>query len=197
MSSDPETLAVYDSKAADYARLVGSDQPDPTLTAFLADLPDGGAVLDLGCGPGHAAAAMRDAGFEVHAWDASTGMIEAARALHGLQVRQATFDDIEGQDLYDGIWANFCLLHADRADLPRYLSALARALRPGGQFHIGMKTGEGTSRDTLGRAYTYVTVPELTALLTAAGLTVTALREGAEPGLSGTVDPFVIMRAHA
>ena len=122
-------------------------------------------------------------------------MIALANETHEIGARLGTFDDIDAEDFYDGIWANFSLLHAPRADLPRHLAALYRALKPGGIFHIGMKTGEGSARDGIDRLYTYVTIAELDALLATAGFEIVDTREGTERGLAGTIDPFVIMRA--
>jgi SAM-dependent methyltransferase len=197
VTADPRTIAVYDERAADYADRFREDRPGPHLTAFMAALPPGARVLDLGCGPGTASAFLRAAGFAPDPVDASPAMVAAANARHGVGARLATFDDIDAVGVYDGVWANFSLLHAARADLPRHLIGLHCAVRPQGILHIGMKTGTGQGRDRLGRLYTYVTVPELTGLLTAAGFHVTATIEGREVGLAGTDDPFVMMRAHA
>lgn len=188
-------MAAYAAKAEDYAALTRTDAPGAELTRFIESLPEAAKVLDLGCGPATASAHMRAAGLRPDPVDASPEMVALANATHDIGARLATFDDIAGEAVYDGVWANFSLLHAPRADLPRYLAALARALRPGGVFHIGMKTGEGEARDALGRHYTYVSVPELEALVSAAGLQVTDTREGREAGLAGTVDPFVILNA--
>ena len=195
MSSDRETLAVYDKRAADYAaRFTGSRNVD--LETFIAALPTGAQVLDLGCGPGHAAAQMADAGHSVEATDASAEMVKLARSHPGVTARQASFDDITGTDLYDGIWANFALLHAPRSAMPGHLAALRRALRPGGLFHIGMKTGTGEKRDEIGRLYTYYTEDELAGLLREAGFTPFSSRTGAEPGLDGVVAPWMTIAAH-
>jgi hypothetical protein len=106
-----------------------------------------------------------------------------------------TFDEIDTVAAYDGIWANFSLLHAERADLPRHLSAIVRALRPSGILHIGLKTGYGAERDGIDRFYTYVAVPELEQLLATAGLTIIGIDLGEGKGMAGTVDPWVVMRA--
>jgi len=195
MSTDRETLAVYDRRATDYAaRFTGDRNLD--LETFIAALPTGAQVLDLGCGPGHAAAQMAHAGHSVEATDASAEMVKLARAHPGVTARLASFDDITGADLYDGIWANFALLHAPRSAMPGHLAALRRALRSGGLFHIGMKTGTGEKRDEIGRLYTYYTEDELAGLLRAAGFTPFASRTGAEPGLDGVVAPWVTIAAH-
>lgn len=195
MSRDRETLSVYDAQARHYAEAYDSDRPDATLQAFIDDLGAGAAVLDLGCGTGAASAHMAAAGLAPDPVDASAAMVDEARAK-GLPARQASFEEIDGEDLYDGIWANFSLLHAPRGDLPGHLNRLRRALKPGGQLHLGMKTGAGEERDRLGRFYCYYAPDELARLLDAAGFTVADSREGAEYGLAGTLDGFVLIRAH-
>lgn len=190
MSTDRETLDVYDVKANEYAELVADNQ-DAQLIAFIAQLPHGARVLDLGCGPGAASRKMAEAGFTVEATDASPGMIDLAKKHPGVTARLASFDDISGTDLYDGVWANFSLLHADRADMPRHLSALREAMKPGGLFHIGMKTGTGAKRDGIGRFYTFYTEDELKGLLRGAGFDPVATQTGVEKGLAGTMDPWI------
>lgn len=192
--ADPRTIATYDAKAGEYADLVTSDQPDETLQEFIDLMPSDGHVLDLGCGPGTASAHMQNAGLRPDPVDASAGMIAIAKEKFQLNARLATFDDIAGADIYDGVWANFSLLHAAPEDLPRYFSALATATKPGGTLHVGMKTGKGVARDTINRLYTYVTVDHLSDLFTTAGFAVNQIKEGREAGLAGTIDPFVIMR---
>lgn len=195
MSSDPETLAVYNAKAADYAALTESEARDKQLAAFIADMPPGGHVLDLGCGPGQSAAEMARHGLKVTATDASAEMVALAAAREGVNAHLATFNDIAGEALYDGVWANFSLLHAPREDMPRHLSAIARALKPGGRFHIGIKTGTGSKRDPLGRLYTYYTEPELTGLLQGAGLTPFAANRGTSKGLDGVMAGWLTLAA--
>jgi len=196
MSADVETLAVYDAKAQDYARLVVSKAEHKSLAEFVADLPDRARVLDLGCGPGHYAAEMLRLGCRVDAVDGSAAMVELARQVDGLNVWQAFFDELDAENIYDGVWASFSLLHAPREKLPQHMAQIKRAIKTGGVFHIGMKLGDAESRDVLGRAYTYVTEAELLALLKDAGFEPyeTYLGEGA--GLSGTVDKFILVRAH-
>lgn len=195
MSVDPETRAVYDRKAEDYARMVRSEKPSGALAEFIGLMPPGARVLDLGCGPADAAAAMRDAGLRPDAIDASPGMVEIANRTHDIGARCATFDDLTEEAAYAGVWASFSLLHAARDDLPRHLAAIARSLVDGGHLTIGMKVGEGGGRDSLGRFYVYVGVAELEGMLHDAGLSVLSKREGAERGMAGTIDPHVIMLA--
>lgn len=192
---DEKTLAVYAAKAADYARLVARDRPGRHLSAFIAALPEGGRALDLGCGVGDATVHMVAAGLEVDAWDASPEMIAIAATKPGVSPELRRFEDLDANSVYDGIHANFSLLHASRADWPRHLAKISRALKPGGHFHLGTKLGEGEKRDALGRFYAYFSDAELTRMLAEAGMTILTRATGEEAGLAGTVDPYIIMLA--
>lgn len=197
MSADEETLKVYAAQAVRYAQTFDTERDDPWLDAFVAAMPEGGHVLELGCGPGRIAGLMQRAGLRVDAVDAAPEMIALARDLHGVEARLARFDDIEGQAVYDGVWANFSLLHAPKADMPDHLARLHMALVPGGRFHLGLKSGRGEKRDDLGRFYAFYEEAELRDLLTAAGFAVAQVDHGASAGLAGTVDPWMIVTAHA
>lgn len=199
--SDAKTLAVYAGAAAEYAakftKTSDADvDQDADLAAFYALMPVGGLVLDLGCGPGQWAAKIKHAGYGVCAMDASPEMAALAKADFDVDVTVATFDGLEDVAKFDGIWANFSLLHAPRAEFPAHLARVHRALKPKGAFHIGMKIGTGESRDPLGRFYSYYGAEELIGLLQTAGFTVTRKRQGNAKGLAGSDDTYVILTAH-
>ena len=92
MTHDPKTIGVYDAKAVEYATKFSSDgAPGTHLKRFMAALPSGAHVLDLGCGPANSARFMIDAGFTVDATDASTEMVRVAQDMNGVTARVATF----------------------------------------------------------------------------------------------------------
>ena len=200
MARDVETLAVYSQAATDYAngfaRKKDISQAED-MDAFLALVPKGGRILDYGCGPGHWAATFRDEGYEAEATDAVQEMADLARDRYGIEVRVEPFEALAAQARYDGIWANFSLLHAPRGDFPGHLERLRAALKPGGALHLGMKLGTGESRDRLGRFYTYYGEEELVTLVETAGFIVTATRRGNGEGLAGGPETFVTLTAHA
>ena len=193
--SDSETLKVYADKAEDYARTFAQSGVDRHLAAFIEGLPEHAHVLDLGCGPGQAARKMIDAGFKVDAWDASAEMAATGRKLFDIEIEVRSFDTLDSQGSYDGIYANFSLLHAEKSQMPGLLARIARALKSSGLLHIGLKTGIGEKRDHLGRFYAFYQDDELTGLLSEAGLVVTSRATGADLGLAGTRDPWIIMKA--
>ncbi|MEM9436947.1 MAG: class I SAM-dependent methyltransferase [Pseudomonadota bacterium] len=191
--SDKKTLAAYATRVEEYRSLVEAEPAD-SLVAFADALPKGARVLDFGCGPGHAARYLAERGFESHAWDASPEMIATAEAP-GVAARVAVFDDLTEVAAYDGIYASFSLLHAPRADFPRYMAAIATALKAAGVLHLGMKTGTGEKRDSLGRFYAYFTREELLAEMDTNGLSAVWEQPGEQAGLDGTMAPYILIRA--
>ncbi len=191
--SDRETIAFYDAEPGRYADMVARELTDapPELARFAAALPPGARVLDLGCGPGWAAAWLAARRFAVDATDASAGMAAEARRRHGLEIRVEPFEALGVHAIYDGIWCAFALLHDTRAALPGHLARIARALRPGGRLYLGMKEGEGERRDTLGRHYIYVSQPEIEALLAEAGFGEIAAERDRVRGCTGAIEPVL------
>lgn len=196
--SDPDTIRIYDARADDYARATNDNNSrDPHLAAFISACPKGSRVLDLGCGPGTSAREMARAGLSVDAIDASGEMVAMAAEHSGVYARQATFDQIDGADVYAGIWANFSLLHASRSEFAKHLDAIHRALKPGGVFYLALKLGKGEARDKIGRFYTYYSEQQLEAHLTQAGFMITNRTFGNGPGLDGTLSDWIAVAAHA
>lgn len=165
---DPETLAFYGSEACAYvARYRGEQSHD--LAGFLDRLAPAGRVLELGCGGGGDTAAMLAHGFDVVPTDGSPEMAKEASAFLGRSVQVLRFDDLEYEEVYDGVWASACLLHVPLADLSTVLARVHRALRPGGLFYASYKDGIGEGRDQFGRYYNYPSIEVLRARYLAAG----------------------------
>ena len=92
----------YDRIADEYARHISTElQHKPLdrelLTRFAARVKGKGNVYDMGCGPGHVARYLRDAGASVSGLDLSPRMIQEARRLnpditfrHGENVKKVT-----------------------------------------------------------------------------------------------------------
>lgn len=195
--TDEKTIKVYDDQVEEYANLVSSKKPGAILQAFMNKITTGGLVLDFGCGPGNSAVQMVKHGLRVDAVDASREMITYANETYNLNARQATFNELDEINKYDGIWANFSLLHAPIEDFPRYLDAINTALLPEGVFHIGMKLGDGMHRDSIGRMYSYYTEEQLTHHLKNAGFKILVKTFGEEAGLSGEIAPWMTVLCKA
>jgi SAM-dependent methyltransferase len=164
---DDETLQFYRSNAQSYADWAKA--PSTRLKGFLALLPLGGSILELGCGAGNHSAVMLEAGFQVRATDGSPEMAEIAARRLGHPVEAMLFHELNVQDAYDGVWASACLLHVPRDELAGILTRIHRALKPSGVFYASFKIGEDDGRDNLGRYYNYPTPEWLRATYAAAG----------------------------
>ena len=193
--TDQKTISVYDSQVGSYEEMLKNLPVDEILIDFISRLKPNDFVLDLGCGPAYSSATMREHGLRVDPTDASIEMISLANKTFDIGARRASFAEIDGKDIYDGIWANFSLLHATSEELPDILSLLHQSLNPKGIFHLGMKVGKGSSRDKLDRFYSYYTEDELRNLLNNAGFSVEHVRFGEAYGLAGDLDPWITLRS--
>ena len=195
MTIDPQTIAIYDEKTDEYATLTEGVPHD--LARFGAYLPRAARVLDYGCGPGTSAAYLAKQGHSADAFDGSEKMVAYAQKQPGVTAWQATFDHFNAQNIYDGIWASFSLLHAGREDIPTFLQNIHAALREGGYVYIAMKLGSGRHRDKLQRLYTYVSETELRRWLTEAGFDWIDHTTGEAPGLDGSMSAWIGVFARA
>jgi SAM-dependent methyltransferase len=189
---DKATLAFYATEAAAYGARSDGLGVSKALAAFLAKLPKGAAVLDLGCGTGRDTRALMDAGMTVTAIDGSPEMAREAERRIGTPVRTMLFEDLDYINAFDGIWANASLLHVPRTGLPDVLQRVYRALKPNAVLHANFKSGGKDGRDKLGRYYNYLTVDEVTDLLRSAGSWRSIdLTQGRGKGYDGTETGWV------
>jgi SAM-dependent methyltransferase len=113
--------------------------------AFLQRLEDEGCrtLLEIGAGTGQDAEFFASNGLDVVATDASPAMVSFCRDK-GLDARVMDFAAL---DLETGSFASVhamnCLLHVPNAELPAVLTGIARVLRPGGLFFLGVYGGDG------------------------------------------------------
>ncbi len=172
---DDATLQFYRSNAQSYADWAKA--PSTGLRGFLALLPPGGAILELGCGAGNHSAVMLAEGFSVRATDGSPEMAEIASQRLGHPVEAMRFVQLEANEAYDGVWASACLLHVPRGELAGILARIHLALKPSGVFYASYKMGESDGRDSLGRYYSYVSPEWLDATYANAGPWITLSSE--------------------
>ncbi len=164
---DEPTLQFYRRNAESYA--AWAKAPSARLIGFLGLLPEGGAILELGCGAGNHAAEMLARGFALRATDGSPEMAAIASRRLNHAVETMRFDELDESDAYDGVWASACLLHVPRDELGGILARIHRALKTGGVFYASFKSGDGDGRDSLGRYYNYVSSDWLRAAYASAG----------------------------
>jgi 2-polyprenyl-3-methyl-5-hydroxy-6-metoxy-1,4-benzoquinol methylase len=134
----------------------------------------GAVVLEIGSGPGHDAARLEALGFQVRRSDATRAFVELQRAQgHEIDVLDVRTDDLGGP--YDVVFAHAVLLHIDRNELPRVLTRVRDAVRPGGLLAMSLKEGDGEEWSShkleLPRHFTYWREQPLRAVLEGIGWT--------------------------
>ena len=140
--SDEQTLRFYAEHARTYAAR-GAGATEPRLQDFIAALPPGAHVLELGTGGGHHAAHTLAQGLVVDATDASPDLASEAEKRIGRPVAIMRFDQLTASGIYDGVWASAALLHAPAGELTDDLARIHNALRPGGPVRFQLQGGVG------------------------------------------------------
>jgi ubiquinone/menaquinone biosynthesis C-methylase UbiE len=177
MNETYTTNATYDQIAADYAAQAGrNDALAESRRRFAARLAVGARVLDVGCGPAHDTAGLRDLGLRAIGFDRSRGMLAQARP-HQLPLLLGDMRQLPVRaGALDGLWVCASFLHIPKPDAPVVLRELRRVLRPSGVLFISIKRGQGQRWIVHGsggqRFFVFYQEDELDALLTAAGFTV-------------------------
>lgn len=138
------TIAFYDEQ---YAESTAHLDMQKLYDRFEKYLPEGASVLDAGCGSGRDSKHFIEKGYTVTAFDASGIMCEYASMLTGQEVRKLTFQEMDYQDCFDGIWACASLLHVLEDELVSVIKKVIAALKPGGVLYASWKYGKGTRFD--------------------------------------------------
>jgi SAM-dependent methyltransferase len=120
------------------------------LDRFAAATANRGQVCDLGCGPGHIAGHLHNAGATVFGLDLSPKMIEQARTLNpGIPFREG---DMLALDLPDaslaGIAALYAIVNLPASTLPTAFQEIVRVLQPEGLLLLAFHAGDETLSPT-------------------------------------------------
>ncbi|MFC5185906.1 class I SAM-dependent methyltransferase [Actinomadura harenae] len=146
------TADAYDAVATLYTEFVQGaldDQPlDRAALAAFADLVRASgntAAAEVGCGPGHMTAHLRDLGLSAFGLDIAPAMIDIARAAHpGLRFDLASMDAVDAPDAsLGGVLSWYSAIHTPPAELRPYLDEFHRVLAPGGHLLLGFFEAEG------------------------------------------------------
>lgn len=154
-----DTRSSYDTVAVSYAdQLREAIAGEPYLRAALALFADmvhaagGGPVADVGCGPGHVTAHLRELGVDAFGIDLSPGMIDVARSDHpGPRFEVGTMTDLPLADAsVTALLAFWSLIHVPDDEIPAVLGHFRRVVRPGGPLLLGFHVGDESRLKTQG-----------------------------------------------
>lgn len=178
----------YDTVAVDYEQLLRDLPTNPYDHAMLASFASevaadgGGAVAEVGCGPGRMTGLLVELGLDVMGIDLSPAMVAIARARH--PTLRVEVGSMAALDLPDGtlaaIVAWYAVIHTPPAAHPALFVELRRVLRPGGRLLVAFQVGDESL--VLDHAYGHdldlpvhrLSPDRVTVALEQAGFTVTA-----------------------
>ena len=136
------TLDYYNKNSEEYFNSTLNVDMTNTYKEFLKLVPEGGKILDLGCGSGRDSMNFMKLGYEVTSVDGAKELAKRASVLLGKEVIVSTFEELELKEKFHGIWACASLLHIKREDLKIVLNNLYNNLDDKGVFYMSFKYGE-------------------------------------------------------
>jgi SAM-dependent methyltransferase len=149
--NDPVTNSIresYDRLAEEYARRIADELRHKPLDRELLDrfakqTKGRGEVCDMGCGPGHVARYLRDAGASVFGLDLSPGMLKQARKLNpDIPFREGNMLALDIPDgTLAGVAAFYAVVNIPKPTLPLVFREIQRVLQPGGLLLLAFHTG--------------------------------------------------------
>ncbi|WP_180180951.1 bifunctional 2-polyprenyl-6-hydroxyphenol methylase/3-demethylubiquinol 3-O-methyltransferase UbiG [Acinetobacter sp. YH01021] len=148
-----KTIDYYNKHAEEFTASTFEVDMESLYQPFLAELPEGARILDVGCGSGRDTLAFKKKGYQVDAIDYSEELVKKASRLTGIPIKLKSFYEVDDYEAYDGIWACASLLHCERTRLKEVIGKLLSALKPNGVIYMSFKYGNG-DREKDGRQFT-------------------------------------------
>ncbi len=146
----PANVQDQGERAREIAEFI-EDVSHPHIDEFVEKVPEGGKVLDLGCGHGKHVDFFIENGLEAEGVDLAEGMLDESRRRDKRgkfyeqdfrELPEAQFGDEE----YDALWANAALKFYPRQEMQDTLKEWSRVLKPNGQLYTSFKV-KGDQRD--------------------------------------------------
>lgn len=159
----------YQTNANDYAKETLSIDLSALYQRFMEHIPEKSHLLDLGCGSGRDSDFFLKHHFEVTALDGCAALAKLAEDLIRHPVLVQRFQDIEFDDVFDGVWACASLLHCPKYEMIDVLQRVKQALKISGIFYASFKSGDKETCDNSGRFFNNYTVNQLSDLVDSIG----------------------------
>lgn len=171
------TIKVYEEGARTFLKrwTARRRRSSALLPEWVAGLPRGAPVLDLGCGGGQDAQLLQREGYRVVGMDLTAAFLRVAReAVPSLPLVRADMRELPFRSAsFDGVWAAASLIHLPKADAARVLKALRLLAKPGATLAAtltyGTKSGLLTKGWMPGRYFARWKKDELARALRRAG----------------------------
>jgi Methylase involved in ubiquinone/menaquinone biosynthesis len=150
---EKETINFYENNALEYYNQTAYVDMQDLYTPFITLLPRGGLILDAGCGVGRDTRFFLKSAYRVVSFDASKEMVKLCNEYPFAYCIQMTFDGLEYEEEFDGVWASASLVHIPHENLPDVFTRIFRSLKPGGIFYFSLKLKPGGQHYQDGRHF--------------------------------------------
>ncbi len=137
-----DTIEYYNKYAAKIFEDTAELDMEKLRQKFLKYLEEGDTILDLGCGSGRDSLAFYEQGYDVTPLDASEEMCKLAEIHTGIEVLHMSYEDMEFDEVFDGVWGCGALIHVPEKELEDILERVIDAMCQGGILFLSFREGD-------------------------------------------------------
>lgn len=137
-----DSIDYYNRYAVPYYEETVDVSMEEVMERFVELLPENAEVLDLGCGSGRDTIALEEKGFYVTPMDGSEEMCKLAEVNTDEEVLQMTYEEMDFDDVFDGIWACASLVHLTEDEMREIIDKLVQALKADGILYFSVRKGD-------------------------------------------------------
>jgi SAM-dependent methyltransferase len=154
---DRQTLDAYDHDATAFANEWETQPPPIDMYDLIRQYFDPGLTADIGCGSGRDTNWLSKNGYTAIGFDASEGLLAAARRLHpGIEFRYAALPELNGiaHEIFSNVLCETVIMHLSVDAIERSVKRLVEILRPDGTLYLSWRvTEKEDKRDDRERLY--------------------------------------------
>ena len=143
MEEQYNTIEYYNKNAETYFEQTVESNLQVVYDEFLSRIPDNSYILDFGCGSGRDSKFFIENGYKVKAIDGSIEMCKLASKYINQDVECMKFEELDEENIYDGVWACSSIVHVEKEKLPNILNKMIKALKQNGVIFVSFKKGTG------------------------------------------------------
>ena len=143
MEEQYNTIEYYNKNAETYFEQTVESNLQVVYDEFLSRIPANSYILDFGCGSGRDSKFFIENGYKVKAIDGSIEMCKLASKYINQDVECMKFEELDEENIYDGIWACSSIVHVEKEKLPNILNKMIKALKQNGVIFVSFKKGTG------------------------------------------------------
>ena len=141
-----KTINYYNKYTKSFIQTTRSVDFTNIQNKFLSYLPSGASILDFGCGAGRDTKYFLKRNYNVTAIDGSEEICKGASKYTGIKVKQMLFEELNDQNIYDGIWACAILGHFPPQEVKPAMEKILKALKEDGILYFSVRKGDRNGR---------------------------------------------------